>query len=208
MGEGVFDWLYGVITRPADALRAVAERKPVGWTLAIVAGTWILSVASALPRMDPGALERVGLRGATDAALGAFLAAGAALAILACLTGLVVLHLAARLFGGKGTFGGLFCAMGFAAFPLMLSAPLAVIGRAAGPGLAALAALGRLGIALWVAALGVIALKEAHRLTAGVAIGAYVFALVVPLVALVGVILLVTVLAGALGAVFGAFGAA
>ncbi|MEW6227690.1 MAG: Yip1 family protein [Bacillota bacterium] len=202
MGEGVFDWLYGVITRPVEALRAVAERKPVGWALVIVIGAWVLSLAAGLSQADFSVLERVGFEDALSSALGVLVTLGIILAAVVYLAGLAILHLSARLFGGKGTFAALFCALGFAEFPMVLSVPLAVLGRIGGPGIDALSSVASLGLTLWVVVLSVIALREAHKLPTGTAIGAYVLAIVVPFVALAGLVFLMIMLIATLGAAF------
>lgn len=202
MGEGVFDWLYGVITRPVEALRAIAERKPVGSALVIFVGNWILSLTAGLSRADLSVLERVGLEDALGSALGALITLGIMFGAVAFLAGLAVLHFSARLFGGKGTFTALFCTLGFAGFPMVLSVPLAVLGRIGGPGIGALGSVASFGLTVWVIVLSVIALKEAHKLPTGTAIGAYLLAIVVPFVALAGLVFLAITLVATLGPAF------
>lgn len=200
VGEGVFDWLYGVITRPVETLRTVAERKPVAWAIVILAGSMVLFFVAGSSQMSFGVLN-VTVRGAPSA----FFPGWFVLSAVVCLVILMILHLAARLFGGKGSFAGLLSAVGFAQFPMVLSFPLVVLGRIGGCGGEALTILGSLGLALWVIALHVIALREAHKLTTGAAVGTYVFAIIIPFAVLVGLILLVIALAAALGATITTF---
>ncbi len=201
MPEGIFDWLYGVIAGPVEALRAVAERRPTGWALAIVAGLAALSSTAGMSQADLGAFGRT----AVERIVHTVLPGGIILSAVVYFVGIGILHLAALLFGGKGTFAGLFSAVGFAQFPAMLSLPLMLLGRLGGPAVGALAIVGSAGLSIWVIALGVIALREAHGMSTGAAIGTCVFAAIIPVAVILGIILLVAMLATMIGAASGAF---
>lgn len=201
MSEGVFDWLYGVIVGPSAALRAVAERKPVGWALGVIIGIAALSSTAGLSQASFDALGRVQL----EAVLRALLSGGVILSVIGYVIGTGILHLAALVFGGKGTFAGLFSAIGFAQFPMILSFPLMVLGRVGGPAVMGLTIVGSVGLALWVVALSVVALREAHAMPTGAAIGTYVAAALVPIALVVGIVLIVALVAAAAGAASGLF---
>ncbi|MDI7277616.1 MAG: Yip1 family protein [Anaerolineae bacterium] len=201
MSEGVFDWLYGVIAGPVEALRDVAERKPVGWALAVIIGIGALSSMAGVSQASFDALGGIQL----EAVLRSLLSGGIILCAVGYVIGVGILHLAALLFGGKGSFAGLFSAVGFAQFPALLSLPLMALGRAGGPVVTGLTVAASVGLSLWVVALSVIALREAHTMSTGAAIGTYIFAALIPLAVILGIVLLVALLATAAGAASGLF---
>ncbi len=192
MSEGVFNWLYGVIAGPVEALRAVAEKKPVGWALAVIVGTTTLLSTAGLSQANLDALP--GIR--FEALLCTVLTGVIILSAIGYFIGVGLLHLAALLFGGKGSFAGLFSAVGFAQFPALLLLPLMVLARIGSPVVAGLSIVASAGMAVWVAALGVIALREAHGMPTGAAIGTCIFAALIPVATVAGIILLAAVVAG------------
>lgn len=192
MSEGVFNWLDGVITGPVEALRAVAEKKPVGWALAVIVGTTTLLSTAGLSQANLDALP--GIR--FEALLCTVLTGVIILSAIGYFIGVGLLHLAALLFGGKGSFAGLFSAVGFAQFPALLLLPLMVLARIGSPVVAGLSIVASAGISVWVAALGVIALREAHGMSTGAAIGTCIFAALIPVATVAGIILLAAVVAG------------
>lgn len=197
MSEGVFNWLYGVIAGPVEALRAVAEKKPVGWALAVIVGTTTLLSTAGLSQANLDALP--GIR--FEALLCTVLTGVIILSAIGYFIGVGLLHLAALLFGGKGSFAGLFSAVGFAQFPALLLLPLMVLARIGSPVVAGLSIVASAGMAVWVAALGVIALREAHGMPTGAAIGTCIFAALIPVATVAGIILLAAVVAGIISTV-------
>lgn len=196
MSDGVFDWLYGVLAEPSEALRAVAARKPVGWALAVIVGTATLLAAAGVSQTNFAAVT-----GATFDELARIeLTVAVILSVAGCFVIVGLLHLVARLFGGRGSFPGLLSAMGFAQFPSLLWLPFMALARVDGPVAAGLSTVGFIGIAIWVAALCVVSLRETHGLSTGAAVGVCVFGAMIPVVAVAGLILLGIVLAGAIGA--------
>ncbi|MFP3910367.1 MAG: Yip1 family protein [Archaeoglobaceae archaeon] len=93
-----------------------------------------------------------------------------------------VLHLVAKALGGKGTFGGMLVLMGFATLPNIFQAPVGLIAYFSGglSGLTVALGLGAL-LGLWILALDVIAIREAHGFSTGKAI----VTLILPVVLLV-----------------------
>ncbi|MGE5587057.1 MAG: Yip1 family protein [Clostridia bacterium] len=196
MSDGVFDWLYGVMAGPAEALRAVAAKKPVGWALAVIVGTATLLSTAGLSQTNLGVLPGVTFRDLARTALtGAVI-----LSVAGCFIVVGLLHLAALLFGGKGSFSGLLSAVGFAQFPALLSLPLMALARVGGPVVAGLSVVASAGIAVWVAALCVVSLREAHGLSTGAAIGTCIFGAMIPAVVVAGLVFLAVALAGVIGA--------
>ncbi|MGE5592875.1 MAG: Yip1 family protein [Betaproteobacteria bacterium] len=196
MSDGVLDWLYGVMVSPVEALRAVAEKKPVGWAFAVVVGAVTLLSCGMLSQANLDALPGVTF----EDLLGSVLIGAIVASTVGYFIGVGILHLAALLFGGEGTFAGLVAAMGFAQFPALILLPLMVLARVGGPVVAGLSTVASAGIVVWVAALSVISLREAHGMSTRAAIGTCVFSAVIPLAALVGLILLIIVTAGVIGA--------
>ncbi len=203
MDDGFLDWLYGVIMRPAGALRAVAGARPVGWAILVGGTSWTLTTIGWLLGIDLGVFERLGFEGAAvGLALTRLLPLAVVAAACAGLAVLGLMHLFARLLGGRGAFSSLFCAVGFASFPAILVLPLAALERVGHPGIAAATSLARLGLAAWLMALDVIAVREAHDMPTGAAAIAFVLSVFSPLVLLSGLLFLAATLAAGLGAAF------
>jgi len=192
----VLDWLYGVMASPVEALRAVAEEKPVWWAFAVVVGAVTLLSFGMLSQANLDALPGVTF----EDLLGSVLIVAIVASTVGYFIGVGILHLAALLFGGEGSFAGLVSAMGFAQFPALLLLPLMVLARVGGPVVAGLSTVASIGVVVWVAALSVISLREAHGMSTRAAIGTCVFSIVIPVAALVGLALLVVVIAGIIGA--------
>lgn len=172
------DRLGGVLVRPAQTLRAVAEERH------IAAATGLILLTSLRPFFSESTAYSITTASHTPAG---------EWAIQLLFTGLFLLavHGIARAYNGVGSLRGLISAYGLAAFPKLLHYPLLLIARSGVPfpiGLASLA------ITVWTVVLVVLAVRETYQLrtvaaaiTCVVAVGA--LALLVTLLAFGGLLL-------------------
>lgn len=167
----VLDQLWGVLATPKAALKAVAEEKRVVWGLLIHA---VVAAVGALQAGDDRLIaEEMGpVYPETPGFFTAF-----ATSLLGVLILVALVHLIARLLGGRGSLGGVVAATGFAQFPTALSWPVELLAGAAG-GAGPLAVV-RFGILVWVLILSILAVREAHSLSTGRAIGSVALAAVI-----------------------------
>lgn len=149
----LIDRLGGVLTRPGQTLRAVAEEHHVAAAIGLILMT---SLRPLLP-------------GSSSADMLAESAPTGEWAVRLVLTGLFLLlvHGVARAYVGRGSFRGLVSAYGLAAFPKLLHYPLILVART---GAAQFAGLAAFAVSLWALALTVIAVRESYQLRTGAAI--------------------------------------
>jgi hypothetical protein len=102
-----------------------------------------------------------------------------------------ILHVIAKILGGKGAFTEMLVLMGFAMLPNIFQAPIGLIALFYGGLTGAFIAIGLGGIlAIWVLILDVLAIREAHKFSTGRAIATLVLPFVV-LIVLVFVLIIV-----------------
>lgn len=159
----ILELLEGVIRKPADTFRLIAEEKPVGWALVIFAAVAVLGSITA----DYSALEQI----VDVTPPNVILQAAGSLGGLLIITGL--LHLVSRFFKGSGDYWALFSALGFAQFPGFLTPVAELLKRVGGIAGAVLGGLLSLGAGIWVLVLWVIALRESREITTGESILTY-----------------------------------
>ncbi len=194
MDDKVFDWLLGVITSPVSTLKEVASKKPVWWGLLIYLGISILGSLAAIFDPDLVAIYEEMTRQLTFTIPFLLLTLGGMLiSVLLLLIYVGVLHLFGRLFGGSGGYWNLFSAYTFASFPGIIGVPITVLGGLLGVVGSILSGLVGFAISIWVIVLQVIALRESHGLSTGMAILAYfitIFILViVPIFLVIGLVM-------------------
>ena len=101
-----------------------------------------------------------------------------------------VLHLFSRLCGGSGGYWNLFSAYTFASFPGIIGVPVTVFGGLLGVVGSIFSGLVGFVISIWVIVLQVIALRESHGLSTGMAILAYLITIfilvIIPIVLVIG----------------------
>ena len=104
-----------------------------------------------------------------------------------------ILHLVAKVLGGKGAFTEMLVLMGFATLPNIFQAPIGLIAILSGGLAGAFIALS-LGsvLGIWVLILDVLAIREAHKFSTGRAIATLVLPFVV-LMVLVFIILVISI---------------
>ena len=94
-----------------------------------------------------------------------------------------ILHVVAKILGGKGAFTEMLVLMGFAMLPNIFQAPIGLIAILSGGLAGAFIAMGLGGIlAIWVLILDVLAIREAHKFSTGRAIATLVLPFVVLMV--------------------------
>ncbi|MGB2842171.1 MAG: Yip1 family protein [Halobacteriota archaeon] len=94
-----------------------------------------------------------------------------------------VLHVVAKILGGKGVFTEMLVLMGFAALPNVFQAPIGLVVILYGGLAGAFISLGLSGIlAIWILILNVLAIREAHKFSTGRAIATLVLPFVVLIV--------------------------
>ena len=104
-----------------------------------------------------------------------------------------ILHVVAKILGGKGAFTEMLVLMGFAMLPNIFQAPIGLIALFYGGLTGAFIAIGLGGIlAIWVLILDVLAIREAHKFSTGRAIATLVLPFVV-LMVLVFVLIIVAI---------------
>jgi len=94
-----------------------------------------------------------------------------------------ILHVVAKILGGKGAFTEMLVLMGFAMLPNIFLAPISLIAIFSGGLTGAFIAIGLGGIlAIWILILDVLAIREAHKFSTGRAIATLVIPFVVLMV--------------------------
>ena len=195
--------LLGVVRSPTTTLRSIAHHPDLRRTLLVVVvlnvvtGVVFVATTQPFPGIEPDPLTRWVVEQRGSALLFAVVAAPVLGAVgYALWAGLATLL--ARMFGGTGTFVGTFAALVFAGIPpAVLSMVMQMIPATAGP-LAALAIIPiGLAVAGWGIVLWVLALREAHALSTGSAVGVAVLLLLAAFVlAMLGVVIVAILLWG------------
>lgn len=185
----LLDNIYGTLFSPVSTFKQMIEEKTsIAFAVVVVLVSSICSGAgSALTQIAlssslgvyPG-LETYQLQSMISPT--ASLVMGLVGGILGWVIIAGVLHLVAKVLGGKGTFEGMLLLMGFATLPNIFQAPVGLIAFFSG-GLSGLTISLGLGVllGLWILALNVIAIREAQGFTTGKAI----VTLILPVVLLV-----------------------
>jgi hypothetical protein len=205
--DGFFATAVGVVVSPSTTLATVVSRQPIGWSIGLLLVVNALTTAAQAASFsatasfgDPGvAVPTFGLSGAGAILLGVFVGAPFGLAMSAVFAAAVLLF--ARLLGGDGGYRVTFCGLAFATVPQVFSVivtalmlPLGVVGSLLG------GVLG-LAVSIWTLVLAVIAMRHAHHLSTGRAVGAVL--LPVAALALLAVLLVVVVVFAVLAAFAG-----
>lgn len=173
MSDQLINWCAGIVASPVQTLREIVARRPVG------AGLLVMVVVAAITGAASG-----GSFGETFSGQPNFLniIAGALLGIFLTVPFLaisaLVVHVVSRLFGGKGSYAGLFAAFGFTSLLNIFSLPFVVLDIIDIRALSAFALIGQVGLFVWGVVLTAIAIRENYAVTTGVAIGVLLVALI------------------------------
>jgi hypothetical protein len=111
---------------PSAAFRLVRERRPLGWALLTAIFSAVVSALILLPNL-PDLVDVIFSleEGNLNIALAVFI--WVILFLIALLIQAGFFHLVALLLRGRGSYRGMFCGVCFACFPLVFSAPLALL---------------------------------------------------------------------------------
>lgn len=172
--EGFLETAVGVITDPVPTLRRVTATAPLGWaiwlTVALSAIAWAAGSAQFGQGFD-GVPRSFSLPSTPVlAVLGLIL--GPIFGLIGLAIGTGILKLTSLMFGGKGSYKGLFCGLAFATVPNVFSAPIQVLQLLGGVGGQILGGLISVGVSIWVIVLAVIAVRENNAFSTGKAVGA------------------------------------
>ncbi len=174
MGDKIFDWLFGVIARPVQTLNEIAREKPVGWALLVYLSVTILVlVANIFGDQSYRSLDEAMLDLGVYIPFPVLVIGGFVFAAASIFISTVILNLLAKLFGGSGGYWNLFCAYGFADFPMIISVPATLVAAYLGIVGSILGGIVTLGLSIWIIVLQVIAVRESHGLSTGASIGVY-----------------------------------
>lgn len=200
--DGILPTLWQVVRAPTSTLRRLADAPPVGKTVGLLIAIYILNGAVLALTGEPG--PSFGVDPATGEPMPGPELNWTVIALFLPLAGLagfllytvVVLGLG-KLFGGTASFRSLFTALAFAsAPPALASLPLQAV-PADRLTLALLTMPLFLALAIGSIILSVIAVREAHRLSTGTAIGVVVMMMVATIVlAFAAVLIAVAFLVG------------
>lgn len=159
---GFAETVTGIITGPADTMREISRRK--AFRLAVPAFFLALLVTNISAVLtEPELAQLLGGPGAALLVLTAF-------SFLYLLSQSGLCYSLARLFGCRGSFATLISLLALANVPSVFSAPLALLRFV--PGLAGgfFHGLGSFALAVWVVALGVLAVRETFQISTGRAV--------------------------------------
>ncbi len=191
--------IWQVFLYPNEGLQRAARQQPIAWAIAFIVG--IAFVYALVSWTDRTAYEvSYPLMSFFDTPLKAALTSTVIVLVLTLILS-AALHWISWLFGGQGSYAELLSASGFASVPPgVVGIIVAVLSKDMGDFGEALKTVSNIGLFLWGLVLSVLAVKEAHGLSALAVVGVYaVFAGIIlvlvlllaiaPLLALVGVLL-------------------
>jgi hypothetical protein len=154
------DIIYQVLTSPSAAFAAVSENRPWRWAVPIAVLSSLVFSLVILPNPPELAEAIFGLERGTLSSPAWWLV-WLALFPLALVIQAGVLHGAAVLLRGRGSYLGLLCALCFASLPWAFSAPLALLRGLLDSGVGPLLYyLGSAGLFVWLLVLSVAALGQ------------------------------------------------
>ena len=179
----LLDHIFGTLFTPASAFRRMLEeRTPVITAAVIVLTAGICSGAGSIVMQNAVTSMFTALPDFEETMFSP--AAAMTVNVVAGFISWVViagiLHVLAKLLGGKGTFTELLVLMGFATLPNIFQAPVGLIAALSGSFTGVFIAMALLGIlAIWVLILNVLAVREAHKFSTAMAIITLVLSVVV-----------------------------
>jgi hypothetical protein len=207
----MWEYLIGVITEPARALREVSEKKL--WKEALL----LMVVIALLSGAVSSVTFTSGLTGVEDPDVarifsaiynpGVFIPLTLVIGTLSWIACGAIVHLISKLFKGTGTVAGTVAALGFSSAPYLLSVPISALALLLDQATASIVGSAAGFVAgLWVLALDVVAVRESQQIETGQAIAAYLLTLLsgVIIFLIIGVIVGIIVAIGAIIAGVGA----
>jgi len=195
----LWDIIYGILFQPVATLRYAAEQKPVltsflvGLVVSIFTGVMNLIVARNYMALTPPATLPPELAATFPQWASSLFVFGGLMGIIFYLVfwfvSTAIFNLLAAFFGGRENGKGLFAAIGLTLIPSAILPPLQVLVYALGaPG--AIYTVLSVAVVVWVLILEIISIREANKLSTGLAV--VIFFL--PLVVVIAVILVMIIL--------------
>jgi len=172
MEQGILDTLYQVLASPSAGLRGITKWRPWGWAILTAVFASLVVALTTFP--NPSDFTRVvfGWEKGSVSFVPALIL-WVSIFLVALLASAGIFHLIALLLRGRGSYLGMLCGLSFAAFPVVLFAPLALLRALLGfPG-AILYSIGGLLLLLWILVLQVIAIRQNYGFSIGRAIATY-----------------------------------
>lgn len=183
MSERLIDWLFGVIARPGETLNEIAAEKPVGLAFLVYLVVAALNaVTNTYNNQSMDAIDELMFEVGFYLAPSWFVIGALFFSVISIFISTLLIHLFARLFGGRAGYWNMFSAYAFAVFPLIIGVPTTVFLGFAGVFGSVISGLVTFGLAIWVLVLEVIAIREAHGISTGMSILAYFIHLIILIV--------------------------
>jgi len=122
----LLDLLYQVMASPSKAFWEVSQRRPLGWAVLTAIFSSVVSALILLPN-PPELVEVIFDLEKGRLGLVPVITIWVIIFLVALLVQAGFFHMVALLLRGKGGYLGMFCGVCFACFPLVFSAPLALM---------------------------------------------------------------------------------
>ncbi|HZD60631.1 MAG TPA: Yip1 family protein [Anaerolineae bacterium] len=188
----ITDLLYGVIARPVDTLRYIADNKLVLagilTYIAVALVGYLASIPTALNEFNRmSELGRLPFNPRIMVITPVFTIPilGPILLVIIC----GIFHVIAGLFKGKGDFNGLLSSFGFSYFPSILMVPFTLLELKGGIVGSALSSVAAFGFSIWLIVLYTIAIRENYKFSTGRAVATF-FIPVITFIVLIVVLVL------------------
>jgi len=194
MGDKIFDWLYGVITRPVPTLNEIARERPAGWAFMVYIGvTFLTAAASFYSQQAYDTFDEVMFEFGITIPIPLILAAAILFGIASIFVSTALIHFFARLFGGQGGYWNLFSAYAFAGFPMIIAVPVTFVAGFLGLFGMIISGLVSFALSIWVLVLMILGIRESHGLSTGMSILAYilqfVILIIIPVVVIIAIVI-------------------
>ena len=177
--KGSFDTCVGVFFSPVPTMRSIAHRRPIGWAVLIISVIFAAHGLVQAASLDSYDFDIEGLRGLYWALL---LLVGPVIAIVGVAFFAAICWSVSRIFGGRGSYGGLFAGLGFAYLPAVFTVPISFIAiqlDSLGMGLSWVIGFG---VGTWTIILSVFAVQASNDFSTGRSIAVVLISLAISLV--------------------------
>lgn len=198
MSDKLFEWLFGVMARPAATLNEIAREKPAGLAVLVYVGVNVMAgLASFFVDQTYGSLQEVmaelNIYLPISVVMVGIILLPFAMLFISCL----LIHLVCRLFGGTGGYWNLLSAYGFASFPIIIIVPVSFLAGFLGFMGSIFSGVVSFGLSIWILVLNVFAIRESHGLSTGLSILAYMihFVILIAIPVAIAITLVVALLA-------------
>jgi hypothetical protein len=173
----ILDLLYGVLIKPEETFKDLAQKKPLIQSIIVFLLVWLFISL-------PGSKTNEG-----------YVLSHTIRSFLWLVVVSVLLHALSRLFTQQGDFRSLLTGLGFAQFPLLLTLPVAALNRVVDMQFVPFMNLINIAISIWVVILCILAFKEIYRLNTAHAVLCYVLLALVPVALILSLFLFIFIFA-------------